>query len=377
MRRWALAAGDFTPLGGMDRANHALARYLAVSGRDVHLVAHRVWPDLAALPGITVHHVARPFGAHLLGGPLLWRAASRAARRLGPSTRLLSNGGNTRWHAPTWVHYLHAAYAPTPAAGLRTRLSAAAGRRGYLAREAEAIRRAPAIICNSIRTAADVRRCYAVDEARIEVVYYGVDAAEFGAVTDEARRDARRALGLDATAPVAVFIGALADRRKGFDLLFEAWQRLSVDPAWDVHLAVVGAGAEAAAWEQRAVAAGLGKRLSFLRFRSDVPRILAAADVLVHPARYEAYGLGVHEALCCGLPVIVSSNAGVAERLPEDLRPLALPEPPRVEDIVTRLLLWRADVAAWRSRARAAGDVLRRRTWDHMAADIAAIVERT
>ncbi len=29
MKRWVLAAGDFTPLGGMDRANHALARYLA------------------------------------------------------------------------------------------------------------------------------------------------------------------------------------------------------------------------------------------------------------------------------------------------------------------------------------------------------------
>ena len=377
MMRWALAAGDFTPQGGMDRANHALARYLATSGRDVHLIAHRVWPDLSSLPGVTVHHVPRPFGAHLLGAPLLARAASRTARRLGPSTRLLSNGGNTQWIAPTWVHYLHAAYAPQVAAGARARLSAAAGRRRYLALEAQTITRAPAIICNSARTAADVRRCYGVDTSRVHVVYYGIDPAQFDAVTDEVRRDARRALGLNPDAPVAVFIGALGDRRKGFDALFDAWQRLCGDAAWDAHLAVVGVGAEADAWKQRAAAAGLATRMSFLRFRSDIPRVLAACDVLVHPSRYEAYGLGVHEALCRGLPVIVSASAGVAERLPDDLRPLALPEPIRAEDVVARLRTWRGDTAAWRARARAAGDTLRCRTWDHMAAEIAGIVERT
>jgi glycosyltransferase involved in cell wall biosynthesis len=377
MTRWALAAGDFTPQGGMDRANHALARYLAQSGRDVHLVAHRVWPDLASLPAVTVHHVPRPLGAHLLGAPLLSLAASWTAGRVGPSTHLLSNGGNTRWVAPTWVHYLHAAYAPVVAAGARARLTAALGRRRNLAREAETIARAPAIICNSARTAADVRTAFPAAAARVHVVYYGVDPDQFSEVTAAARREARRALGMQPESPAAIFIGALGDRRKGFDVLFEAWQRLCADPAWDVTLMVVGVGAEADAWESRAAAAGLGRRLSFLHFRPDVPLILAAADVMVHPSRYEAYGLGVHEALCRGLPAIVSANAGVAERLTEDLRPLTLPDPLRSDDLIARLWLWRRDVAAWRARAQAAGDLLRRRTWDHMAADIAGIVERT
>lgn len=377
MTAWVLATGDFTPHGGMDRANHALARYLAISGRDVHLVAHRVSPDLALLRGVTVHHAPRPFGSHLLGAPLLARAAARTARRLGPSARLLSNGGNTRWVAPTWVHYLHAAYAPHVAAGTRARLSAAAGRRQFLAREAEAVTGAPAVICNSARTAADVRRCYAVEPSRIHVVYYGVDPEEFTAVTPDARAAARALLGMHATAPLAIFIGALGDRRKGFDLLFDACRRLCQDAAWDVNLVVVGVGAEAEAWQRRAAASGLARRVTFLRFRSDVARVLAAADVLVHPARYEAYGLGVHEALCRGLPAIVSAGAGVAERLPADLGPLTLPEPVAVEDLVARLRLWRGDLEGWRARAGAAGHTLRRRTWDHMAADIAAIVEGT
>jgi glycosyltransferase involved in cell wall biosynthesis len=377
MTSWAIATGDFTPQGGMDRANYALARYLAVSGRAVHLVAHQVWPDLAALPGVTVVPVPRPFGSHLLGGPLLARAASRLARRLGPGTRYLSNGGNTRWVAPTWIHYLHAAYTPQVAAGPRARLSAAAGRSRYLRREAETITRAPAIICNSARTAADVRRCYAVDAVRIKVVYYGVDPGEFSAVTDDVRRDARQTLGFPAETPIAVFIGALGDRRKGFDVLFDAWRRLCTDGGWDANLVVVGVGAEADAWERRFAAAGLTARVSFLRFRSDVARVLAAVDVLVHPSRYEAYGLGVHEALCRGLPAIVSASAGVAERLPQELQPLTLPDPLLAGDLVGRFRLWRGDIGAWRARAAVAGDALRRRTWDHMAADIAAIVERT
>jgi hypothetical protein len=85
----------------------------------------------------------------------------------------------------------------------------------------------------------------------------------------------------------------------------------------------------------------------------------------------------VHEALCRGLPAIVAAAAGVAERLPDELKPLTLPDPIAVDDLVARLRLWRADLEGWRDRAGAAGNVLRRRTWDHMAADIAGIVEGT
>ena len=52
---------------------------------------------------------------------------------------------------------------------------------------------------------------------------------------------------------------------------------------------VVGQGAELPAWRRRATEAGVGHRIRFAGFRTDVPQILAALDGLVHPARYEAY----------------------------------------------------------------------------------------
>lgn len=375
MTRWVLAAGDFTLLGGMDRANHALAEHLAAAGREVHLVAHRVWPSLAVAPGIVVHEVPRPLGSHLLGAPLLSRAASSVARRMGPGARLLSNGGNTRWQAPTWIHYLHAAHAPHVAAGMPARAVAAAARRLFLAREREALTRSPAVICNSERTAADVRHHYGIPHDRVRVVYYGSDAQTFGPVTSVERAEARTALGLDAARRTAVFIGALGDRRKGFDLLFDAWRELSASGGWNVDLAVAGAGAELERWERRAREAGLDGRMRFLRFRTDIPRVLAACDLLVHPSRYEAYGLGVHEALSRALPVIVSRSAGVAEKIADDLAPLMLPDPLRVDDLVARIRVWHEDPLHWQAAAERAGAALRARTWNQMADEIVRIVE--
>jgi glycosyltransferase involved in cell wall biosynthesis len=375
MTRWVVAAGDFTPLGGMDRANYALAQHLAAAGREVHLVAHRVWPPLAAMPGVVVHRVPRPFGSHLLGAPLLSHAASTIAAPLGPAARLLANGGNTRWHAPTWIHYVHAAHAPQVAAGLRARATTLTGRQMFLARERDALTRASTIICNSRRTAADLERCYGIHPDRVRVVYYGTDADTFGAVTSAERTAAQHALGLDPSRRAALFVGALGDRRKGFDLLLEAWRRVSAAHDWHVDLVVVGAGAEVDRWQRRVSDAGLSTRVHFLGFRPDIARVIAACDLLVHPARYEAYGLGVHEALSRGLPVIVSSSAGVTERIPADFGPLLLPDPPTVHDLVARLGVWHTDAAQWRARAAAAGAALRRRSWDDMARDIVQIVE--
>jgi glycosyltransferase involved in cell wall biosynthesis len=375
MTRWVLATGDFTTFGGMDRANHALAAHLARAGRDVHLVAHRVSPDLARAPGVHVHEVRRPAGAHLLGAPLLAREAVRQVRAAGPGGHALMNGGNGAFGVPTWIHYLHAAYEPDVAVSFRTRISASVGRWYYLRRERAALTAAPLVICNSERTAGDVQRCYGVPRSRMRVVHYGSDAASFGPPSAGEREQARRALGVRNGRYVAAFIGALGDRRKGFDVLFDAWRSLSADRSWDVDLLIAGEGAEADVWRRRAAQAGIDGRMTFLGFRRDIPTLLAAADVLVHPARYEAYGLGVHEAVCRGVPSIVTEIAGVAERFPPSLGSLVVSNPPRAEALATSLRAWRSAADAWRARVAPVGAALRARSWDDMSAEIVAAVE--
>jgi glycosyltransferase involved in cell wall biosynthesis len=174
---------------------------------------------------------------------------------------------------------------------------------------------------------------------------------------------------------MTVFVGALGDRRKGFDTLFAAWQILCRRREWDCNLAVIGAGSELSSWRVRAREAGLAERIRFLGFRKDVPEVLAACDVLVHPARYEAYGLGVHEALCRGLPALVSAHAGVAERYPPELHDCLIADPEDSAVLADRLRHWRNNLERFRSAFSPFSNSLRSYTWDHMAERIVQIVQ--
>jgi glycosyltransferase involved in cell wall biosynthesis len=144
-----------------------------------------------------------------------------------------------------------------------------------------------------------------------------------------------------------------------------------------VDLKVAGTGAQLEAWEREARARGLGERIQFLGFRKDVPTLMAAADLLVAPTRYEPYGMGVHEALCTGLPALVSKTAGVAERYPPTLRDLLLDEPDDAEELVRRLEAWWARGAEMASHVAGLSAELRSHTWDRMSAQMVELLERT
>ena len=370
-----LVSGDFVRTGGMDMANYALASYLARAGVSVHLVAHRVAPELASMNGVTVHRVVKPAGSYLLGSPLIDRVGRQWARRLAArGARVVVNGGNCGWGDINWVHYVHDAYVPVVATGGLRRLKERLARTYFTSTERRSITSARAIVVNSDRTRDDVLRAFNVDRGIVHTVYYGVDAARFGPISPDERESARAQLGIASDRPTMAFVGALGDRRKGFDVLFDAWRTLCQDARWDVDLVVVGAGAEVPRWTERAREAGLTGRVRFLGFTREVERVLAASDALVHPARYEAYGLGVHEALCRGLPALVSASAGVAERYPAPLRPLLIADPNDVAEVRRSLLWWYGNREVIRSEAGAFADALRADGWDAMAARIWTIV---
>jgi glycosyltransferase involved in cell wall biosynthesis len=369
---WLIVAGDLTPLGGMDAANHALARYLA-SRDEIHLVTHRAWPDLAVSPNVTVHRVWRPLNRHVLGSPLLSRTGQRVWHRLRTaSAHAIVNGGNCKIAGVNWVHYLHAAHPLSTAGSISRRAKAALTHRRDLALERAALRAARIVICNSRRTREDVIARIGVDPSLIRVIYYGGDPARFSLVNAEERAAAKAALSQPFGRPLVGFVGALGDRRKAFDTVFSAWCELCGRREWDADLIVVGQGGELPAWRRRAREAGLGDRIRFAGFRTDVPQILAALDGLVHPARYEAYGLSVREALCRGVPAIVSACAGVAEHYPPELGELLISDPNDSAELAAKLLAWRRNLERIRSAIVPLSAALRSHTWDAMAEQIAA-----
>lgn len=383
---WVIVAGGFHEHGGMDKANAALAEFLLDRGTAVHLVTHRggggggVSPSIMSRPGVTVHYVPLPAGSFLLGGPLLdWRgrAVARAVTAAHPAARVVVNGGNCAWADINWVHSVHEVW-PCVDDGaplwfrLKNRVMKGLARR----QESRALHGARVVIANSERTRRDLLEHLRLPAHRVHTVFLGSDATDGPATPDERAR-AREWLGVGPGRPLVAYVGAIGyDRNKGFDLLWTAWRRLCVQPDWRADLVVAGTGGGAErAWRAEIERAGLADRVRLLGFTSRVTEVLAAADLLVSPVRYEAYGLNVHEAICRGIPAIVSAQAGVADLFPHKLRELLLRDPEDIAELTDRLLRWHADPDLWKGRFAALGSRLRSYRWQDMARSIVETVE--
>jgi glycosyltransferase involved in cell wall biosynthesis len=119
----------------------------------------------------------------------------------------------------------------------------------------------------------------------------------------------------------------------------------------------------------------LAERIRFLGFVPDLPAVLAACDAHALPSRYEGYSLATLEALCCGLPALVTTSAGIAERYPAALGELLIPDPEDVGGLAERLRQWHARRDEFRRAVAEFARVLRAHTWDQMAREMAAIIE--
>ncbi len=373
-RRVALVSGDFVPTGGMDMPNLKLATFLVQEGHAVDVVAHRMDPGLAAFSNVHFHRAPKPLSSYFLGSPLLDRLGRRVADTvLRAGGRVVVNGGNCDVHDVSWVHYVHAAYGRSDATKPWRLAKQGLERRVELARERRVVGAARLVIANSERTKADLVSRLDADPDRIRVIYYGVDGALFRARSADERRAVRRELGLP-DGPTLVFVGALGDRRKGFDTLFEAWRGLA-RRNWDAILLVAGSGAALPRWREEARRAGLERSIHFLGFQRDIPRILAAADAMVAPTRYEAFGQAVHEALCAGLPALVTESAGVVERFSAELRALTLADPNSASELARKLEHWRDHAHELGDCARAHARSIGQRGWDVMNAELYAALE--
>jgi glycosyltransferase involved in cell wall biosynthesis len=107
---------------------------------------------------------------------------------------------------------------------------------------------------------------------------------------------------------VVTYVGTI-EPRKGLDVLVQAAALLRDEP--DLQYVVVGESKpENRRYERDIVDSlrrhGLEERFSFMGSRGDVPEILGASDMLCHPARIEAFGMVILEAMAAKLPIVAT-----------------------------------------------------------------------
>lgn len=118
-------------------------------------------------------------------------------------------------------------------------------------------------------------------------------------------------------------------RQKGFDLLLEAWLKISesVRSGWRL----VIAGEDEGDMEQlkRFLAEHKISNVEFLGFRSDIPYLLAQSSIYVMSSRWEGMPMVLLEAQGAGLPIVsFDCKTGPAEILNPDNGILVEPENP-------------------------------------------------
>jgi len=164
------------------------------------------------------------------------------------------------------------------------------------------LRRARAVTACSSFVLADARR-FGLREGHGTVVPNGVDLAGESMLAPLTVPFDRFVLGLGRVV-----------RKKGFDLLLDAFARLAPERP-GLGLVVGGDGPERDALAQRVQELGLGGRvlLPGSLSRAQVAWAMANASVFVLPSRVEPFGIVVLEALRARRPVVVSTHGGATE----------------------------------------------------------------
>jgi glycosyltransferase involved in cell wall biosynthesis len=155
----------------------------------------------------------------------------------------------------------------------------------------------------------------------------GCDLEKFTPVSAREKESIRASLGLAPEHLVFAFVGRYV-AFKGFAETVRAFLQLAVEHR-NARLLLRGGGDrlhasgltehETAAWKSCAQIIDLG-------YRDDVPRCLAAADVMVFPSRREGVPVSLMEALALGLPAITCDTRGCREVVRNEVDGLVLPD---------------------------------------------------
>jgi glycosyltransferase involved in cell wall biosynthesis len=212
----------------------------------------------------------------------------------------------------------------------------------------------------SATVADDAARQLRVPRSRFDVVARGRDPVRLGRRTAERRHAARERLGVG---PDEILLLAVArhEHQKGLDVLLRSLPDvLAALP--NARVLVAGRqGRQTGLLHDLANQLNLTEHVSFLGFRSDVPELLCAADLLIVPSRWEGMSGAVLEAMALELPVVASDLSPLREVVGDPEAVLVPPDRPDLLAVAIAGAVAENEGDGTARRVAAAHDLFRRR----------------
>jgi glycosyltransferase involved in cell wall biosynthesis len=203
------------------------------------------------------------------------------------------------------------------------------------------------VIANSFYTLQAVPKIY--PQIRGIVLYHPLAAPSF-----KDPLSIRHALRLELNTPenaVVIIQASRLERWKGHSLLLSALGQLANCPDWVCWIAGGVQRPQEAEYlqelEKQAEKLGIAERVHFLGQRSDIPQLLAAADIHCQPNMGpEPFGVAFIEALYAGLPVVTTAMGGGKEIVDDSCGYLVPPDDLKALSEALRVLIVNPELRA-------------------------------
>lgn len=207
-----------------------------------------------------------------------------------------------------------------------------------------------------------VERWYGVPASRLRVIPNGYDPARFRQQRlSDVRAGMRKRYGVHDDAVVLLFVAHNFSLKGLGQLVAVLPAVLQKNPrTW---LVVVGRD-RPQPYLKMAKRHGVDRRIVFAGDTNAVEEYYAMADVLVHPTRYDPFGIVCLEAMACGIPVITSRVSGVSDFIDDGRNGYVIEDPDDtavLTDRICRLL----DSTRRTTMGQAGLATARRYTYDH------------
>jgi|WetSurSiteA1Bulk_404760.scaffolds.fasta_scaffold01302_4 L-malate glycosyltransferase len=162
------------------------------------------------------------------------------------------------------------------------------------------------MVCNSYFVQQHMQRQLLLRPSRAVMIHKGMNPEWFSDVVPISRKE----LGIPDEALIA---GCVANVRriKGVHYLLEATHHLN--PVLPVHILLIGSGMDSPDYMRLIRTSPFKDRIHILGYRKDVYQVIAACDLYIQPSLSESLSRSVMEAMCMGIPCIVSDVGGLVE----------------------------------------------------------------
>jgi UDP-glucose:(heptosyl)LPS alpha-1,3-glucosyltransferase len=160
-------------------------------------------------------------------------------------------------------------------------------------------------VANSDLVKNELYKYYKVPESRIKVIENGIDIKSFHPVSATKKEAAKRQLALNPKLPVVLFVGSGFERKGAFEIV----EAIKLLPKF------------------QAIIVGQDKKIQKLRdlagdhnimitgAQDNIQKYLDASDIFCLPSLYDSLPNAALEALCCGLPIVLTKDVGLAPHI--------------------------------------------------------------